>query len=125
MTAANRLPNGLRVFVVEDEALVLLNLETMLEDLGCVVVGPAMRFAQAEEMIGKGVAADVALLDVNLGGKPVFDLAGRLVETGMPIAFTTGYGRGGLPEEWQNRPVLQKPYSLNEVAEGLAAAIGV
>ena len=124
MSQAKRLPAGLRVFVVEDEALVVMNLEAMLEDLGCVVVGPAMRFAQADEMISKGVDADVALLDVNLGGRPVFDLAARLAAGGIPIAFTTGYGRSGLPDAWLDRPILQKPYSMSEVEEGLAAAIG-
>jgi hypothetical protein len=41
----------------------------------------------------------------------------------MPLVFATGYGRHGLPEEWQGRPILQKPYTAGEVAEGLAAAL--
>jgi CheY-like chemotaxis protein len=32
---------GRRVLIVEDESLVAMLLETMLEDLGCVAVGPA------------------------------------------------------------------------------------
>ena len=119
----NRLPSGLRVFVVEDEALVLMNLEAMLEDLGCVVVDRAMRLPQFEALIEKGIDADVAILDVNLGGTLVFDQARRLAERGLPLVFATGYGRHGIPAEWQDRPILQKPYTAQEVAEGLAAAI--
>jgi CheY-like chemotaxis protein len=118
-----QLPQGLRVFVVEDEALVMMNLESMLEDLGCVVAGQAMRPSQLESSIERGVDADVAILDVNLGGSLVFDHARKLADRGLPLVFATGYGRHGLPEEWQDRPIIQKPYSMGEVADGLAAAM--
>ena len=105
-----------RVFVVEDEALVAINLEDMLADLGCAGVVTAMRIVE------NGLAADVAILDVNLAGQPVFPVAERLVARGTPIVFATGYGRSGLPEEWQSRPVLQKPYTMDEVAACLRKA---
>jgi hypothetical protein len=38
---------------------------------------------------------------------------------GVPIIFATGYGAAALPEEFKNRPTLQKPFEL----EALAAAI--
>lgn len=110
------------IFVVEDEALVALNLEDMLLELGCTIEASAMRVEQALEMVQRGVAADIAILDVNLGGKPVFPVAELLVEAGMRIIFATGYGRSGLPEEWRDRPVLQKPYTMEEVAACLQSA---
>lgn len=119
----SRLPAGLRVFLVEDEALVMMNLETMIEDLGCVIAGSAMRAAQLDAVLERGIAADAAILDVNLGGKLVFDHARTFIERGIPIVFATGYGRSGLPEEWRTRPILQKPYTAREVAEGLADAL--
>src|SRR5690606_22093373 len=91
---------GTRVFVLEDESLVLFNIEDILGDLGCAIVGPAMRLEQAEEMFEQAAAADLAILDVNISGRPVFPLAQRLRERGVPLIFTTGYGRAGLPEEW-------------------------
>jgi hypothetical protein len=36
---------GLRVLIVEDEALVAFQLEDMLADLGCAIIGPASRVA--------------------------------------------------------------------------------
>lgn len=113
----------LGVFVVEDEALVALNLEDMLVDLGFRVEASAMRIEQALDIIDKGCAADVAILDVNLAGKPVFPVAERLAEAGMPIVFATGYGRSGLPQEWQASEVLQKPYTMEQVAGCLSAAV--
>lgn len=115
--------DGLAVFVVEDEALVALNLEDMLMDLGCVVVGPAMRLDRAMHMAEQGLAADVAILDVNLAGEKVFPLAERLVEAGLPVVFATGYGRAGLTEAFHALPVLQKPYTIEEVAAGLREAM--
>ncbi|MBN9036902.1 MAG: response regulator [Rhizobiales bacterium] len=121
--APNDVPPGLAVFVVEDEALVALNLESMLDDLGCRVVGPAMRFDRAQAMIDEGVEADVAILDVNIGGRSVFDLAVQIRERGIPILFATGYGRGGIPGEWQHRPILQKPYTERDVGRAIREAL--
>ena len=41
--------NGLRVLIVEDEALVALQLEDMLADFGCAIAGP--RAASARRSI--------------------------------------------------------------------------
>ncbi|WP_173932063.1 response regulator [Chelativorans sp. Marseille-P2723] len=116
---------GIRVFIVEDEALVAMNLEMMLEDLGCEVVGPAMRYDTAEEMVSNGVHADIAILDVNLGGREVFPLAARLAKDGIPLIFSTGYGAAVLPEQWQRRPLLQKPYTVGDVASRLSLALSI
>lgn len=109
------------VFIVEDEALVALNLEDMLMELGFEIAGQAMRLEAALKQIEGGVGAGVAILDVNLAGTPVFPVAEKLVERGIPIVFATGYGRSGLPDEWRDRPVLQKPYTLEEVAAVLGS----
>lgn len=42
--------HGLNVLVVEDETLVLFNLEDILTELGCLIVGPAMRLPQAQQL---------------------------------------------------------------------------
>lgn len=114
---------GLSVFVVEDEAIVALNLETMLEDLGCRTIGPVMRFDRAEAMIEAGITADAAILDVNVGGRKVFPLADRLAQTGMPLVFATGYGHAGLPSQWHSRPIVQKPYTMENIARALSDAL--
>ena len=115
--------SGLSVFVVEDEALVAMNLEDMLFELGCTIVGPAMRIERAEKMLAEGMEADVAILDVNVAGQMIFPFARRLAEHGMPIVFATGYGRSGLPEDLHDMPILQKPYTLGDVESGLRSAV--
>jgi hypothetical protein len=47
-----------------------------------------------------------------------------LAERGVPILFATGYGRAGLPDDLRERPVLQKPYTVNDLVVGLREAVG-
>lgn len=115
---------GLNVFVVEDEALVALNLEDLLDDLGCTVIGPAMRLGKAKEMLDGAFQADVAILDVNIAGEPVFPIAEQLADKGIPIIFATGYGQAGLPASWHSNPILQKPYTMDDVIGSLSRATG-
>jgi DNA-binding NtrC family response regulator len=117
--------DGLKVLIVEDETLVAMLLEDMLADHGCVVAGTADRIAQAMALIkDDSLVIEAAILDVNLGGEASFPLAEILAAKGVPFVFATGYGVGGLPEAWRDRPTLQKPFSLDEVARMLRQAIG-
>jgi CheY-like chemotaxis protein len=116
---------GLRVLVVEDETLVAMLLEDMLADHGCEVAATVSRIAQALEAIAhEELQVDAAILDVNLAGEPSFPIAQALAEKGVPFVFATGYGSGGLPETWRDRPTLQKPFSHDEVGRMLALAVG-
>jgi DNA-binding response OmpR family regulator len=76
---------GLRVLVVEDEMMVSMLIEDMLEDLGCTVVGPAARLDEALAL-ARDTEIDCAVLDVNLGGQPIFPLADYLREKGAPFS---------------------------------------
>ncbi len=110
------------MFVVEDESLVAMQLEDMLDELGCRVVGPAMRVRRAFEMLDRGDAIDVAILDVNIAGEKVYPVAERLEAAGVPFLFATGYGRPGLEGRWPERPVVQKPYTPDQIAAAILAA---
>jgi CheY-like chemotaxis protein len=109
---------GLRVLVVEDEMMVSMLIEDMLTDLGCVVVGPASRLDEAMQL-AREAELDCAVLDVNLGGQPIFPLADLLREMGAPFAFATGYGDAGLREVDRGSPVLQKPFRESDLARVL------
>ena len=110
-------PRGRRVLVVEDEIIVSWNLQDMLSDLGCEVVGPAVRVDEALGMID---GIDAAVLDVNLGGQTSFAIADALAARGVPFAFSTGYEKDSLPDDYRTFPVLRKPFHRSEVAELLA-----
>ncbi len=112
---------GLRVFVVEDEFIVLIMLENMLAELGCEIVGSASRLAQALGMISDR-AIDAAVLDINLGGTEVYPVAEALAARNVPIVFSTGYGYAGVSAPWRSRPILQKPFHPHQLAAALTQA---
>lgn len=114
--------SGLRVFAVEDESLVAMQLEDIFEDLELKLVGFAMRVPRALEMLANLPEIDIAVLDMNIAGEKVYPVAEQLRERGVPIVFATGYGRGGLLDEWQVHPVLQKPYTGAQVADAIRDA---
>lgn len=102
-----------RVLVVEDEALLALELETGLRELGCEVVGPARNLAEAQRLAESEPRLAAAVLDVNLGsGELVFPVADALAARGVPYLLATGYGSAG-PLEGRDAgavAVLRKPY---------------
>ncbi len=110
---------GLRVLVVEDEMMVSMLIEDMLADLGCTIVGPASRLHEAMRLATEA-ELDCAVLDVNIGGQPIFPLADVLREKGAPFAFATGYGDAGLRDSDKGSPVLQKPFREGDLARVLS-----
>jgi CheY-like chemotaxis protein len=114
---------GLKVLAVEDESLVAMQLEDMLFDFGCEVVGLAMRFSKALELAGSLPEIDFAVLDVNIGGDKVYPVAEALRARAVPIVFATGYGKAGVDPAWHDCPIVQKPYTSQELASHIAAAI--
>jgi CheY-like chemotaxis protein len=98
-----------RVLVVEDESLVAMMLADMLSDLGCRVVGPFGVRAEALRAVTEGAPLDLALLDVNLGGDSVYDIAEVLKRRKVPYAFVSGYGAASIDSRHADAPVLAKP----------------
>jgi len=107
---------GLSVLVVEDEFAVALLLEDMLADLGHKTVGPVAHLAKAVEM-ARREEIDLAILDVNINGGPVYPVASVLANRGIPFFFATGYGSGGLQVAYRGWPTLQKPFRRNDLRE--------
>jgi hypothetical protein len=66
---------------------------------------------------------DAVVLDANLGGKPVDELASLLTRANIPFAFVTGYGREGLPKAFASAPMLAKPFSATAFIEAVRKLI--
>jgi DNA-binding response OmpR family regulator len=78
------------------------------------VLGPVPDVARARALVAPGVP-DCALLDINLKGQMVFELAEELVERGVPLVFTTGYDASFLPIHLRVMPCLRKPIDAREL----------
>jgi len=110
--------SGLKILLVEDEAMIAMLVEDMLTDSGATVVGPAGGVQAALDAISTN-EIDGALLDVNLGGEQSFDVADALAERSIPFIFVTGYGGQGVRERYPDAPTLQKPFVTSDLERAL------
>ncbi len=105
-----------RVLIVEDEIIVALFMEDMLAEFGYEVAGVV---SHVKEALARDTDYELAVLDVHLNGRPVFDFADKLAACGTPFVFATGYGERGIPERFSGRPVLQKPFVPEDLKRAL------
>lgn len=110
------------MLIVEDEVLIGIVLEDILDLLGCSVAANAATIADAERSLDFN-AFDVAILDVHVSGEPVYPLADRIAERGLPIVFATGAAADTLPERFRGCQVLEKPYAFPGVEAALTRAL--
>ena len=109
---------GRRILVVEDSPVVADACGDMLRDMGCILVGPATNMAGALQLAGEE-ALDAALVDLNIRGGKAFPVLRILGQRGVPFLLASGYADWSMPDEWQDRPRLAKPYSPNLLRESL------
>jgi CheY-like chemotaxis protein len=113
----NAKPTG-SVFVVEDEAMIRMMVVDMLEELGFSVAAETGELSEALMLAGT-TEFDVAILDVNVNGKVISPVADLLKARNRPFIFATGYGTQGVPEDYRDRPALQKPFQIESLKSAL------
>jgi CheY-like chemotaxis protein len=114
-----------RILVVEDEAIVQMDVQSRLSRLGYSVVGLA---AEGEEAVAKAaeLAPDVVLMDVRLkGSMDGIEAAQRIrSQRDIPIIFVTAYANTAEPEDSEPlRPCLSKPFRTAELQAAIAKAL--
>lgn len=107
-----------RILVVEDEMMVLMVIEDMLADMGCESVTAVATVDQALALIDAKFF-DAAMLDVNLNGSTSYPVADVLAARGIPFIFATGYNGHGMMKGYSDRPLLSKPFQLNDLIKVL------
>jgi len=114
---------GLCVLVVEDEFLLAMELEALLEQRGCRVLGPVATIDRALAVLDHHRPA-AAVLDVNLKGKRATPIAAVLQDRGVPFVLVTGYSDVQLNEpELKGQPRLEKPLNRQRLLRTLERAV--
>jgi len=108
-----------RILIVEDEPVLALELVSILEDEGAIVVEVAPSVATALDSV-REYWINCALLDIDLNGETSYPVADALSELNLPFAFVTGYADSGPPLRHKQRPVINKPFSATHVVEAVA-----
>lgn len=114
----------MRIFIVEDEALIAMEFEHRLRELGHEVCGHALRGEQALAMI-PGAKPDLVLMDVNLGpGLSGLDVAERLDPLGLRIIFLSAYSDAELQQRalrGRSFHYLVKPFRSDALQAAISA----
>jgi CheY-like chemotaxis protein len=108
----------LRVFLAEDEPVLLMELEENLGDLGCTVVGTATKVSETLEILASQ-EFDIAILDVRLKDSTIEPVGDALVKRGIPFIIATGDSSIELLRRFPDAPVLNKPYGLDDLRKAL------
>src|SRR5258706_4049427 len=99
------MPSGpATVLIVEDEALIAMDLQWLLEEAGYRVLGPANSTAAAIALLD-GIEPEVALLDVHLGRPDVFGVANELGNRKNRVIFLNAHTAPKLPPSHRHRPL--------------------
>ena len=107
--------SGLRLLLVEDEALIALEMEELIGALGAEVIGPFSRVTEALDALRTGPIHG-AVLDIHLDGETTFLLADALLDRDKPVMLVTGEADDALPEKFRRLPRLQKPLDYADFA---------
>ncbi len=106
------------ILIVEDEALIALDIQSTLEDLGHTTA-IASDTAAAEAAIGAG-GIDLVILDYHLKNGTTERLAKQLHAGGIPFVVCSGTaGMAELSEVFQDTTFLPKPFT----SDGLLKAV--
>lgn len=108
--------DGKRVLIVEDEALLALEIGAMLQECGMTPIGPSSCSEDALRLIHEQ-PIDCALLDLNLQGESTEPIAAALSSRAIPFAFVTGYGRDEIPAPFRNAPLVMKPFAAPKLID--------
>lgn len=112
-----------RILVVEDEAVVALDLQQMLRDAGFRVAGPAATLGDIQRLIDRG-SVDCAILDLDVDRRTPLPVADLLAFADVPFVLLTGSGRVDLPRPHAHRPLLRKPVDRADLLAAIDRAMG-
>jgi len=112
-----------RVLVVEDDALLGLDIAQQLTAAGLDVVGPAVSVAKALDILAR-TSCDMAVLDVNLGKETAERVALELRAQGTPFIVMSGYSRDQHPPAFHGAPLLSKPARPEDLIGSVMKLLG-
>jgi two-component system, response regulator PdtaR len=122
----NAAATGWRVLVVEDEALIRLDLAEMLTEEGYVVAGEAADGEQAVAL-ARELRPDLVIMDVKMPKVDGIAAAGTIVEERIaPVVMLTAFSQRELIEQARDAGAmayLVKPFARHELVPAIELAV--
>jgi CheY-like chemotaxis protein len=110
---------GRRVLVVEDDYFLADDMRAEFERAGAEVLGPVGRVKDALDLLAACEQLDGAILDINLSGEKVYDVADALEARAIPFVFATGYDPEIIPPQYASVRRYEKPVEPMKVGKAL------
>lgn len=112
-----------KIILVEDEAMIAMEIEFELEDCGANIIGPIHQLCEALCKV-PDIQADGAILDVNLNGEMVFPVADILIKADLPFVFHTGNASSHeIQQRYPETKIVKKPTCPKDLLRTLADTI--
>lgn len=110
----------LKVLIVEDEALLAMELESLVEEAGHSVVGWATSSEEARSMVD-ATDADIAFVDIHLTDGPTgVDVAEYIGERQRSVVVFMTANPKRIPDHFAGAiGVIAKPYTMNGLTSAL------
>ena len=113
---------GCLVLIAEDEPMIAMMLEDVVEQLGGVVAGVASSCSQALGIIADQ-SVQLVVLDVHLDGSTSDAVLIAAEAKGIPVLVSSGSDSRALPESFKGRPMLSKPWTMEEAERALRSIL--
>ena len=107
------------VFLLEDEALIAMDLQNVLRELGWRVTHTAADIDRALDIVANE-NFDFAVIDLNIRGTDSFAVARALSNRKIPFIASSGYEANRMHSVFPNVPFLEKPYIPKDLANAIA-----
>lgn len=114
--------DGQTILVVDDEALILINTESTLQELGATVIA-ATTALEALELFGRHPEISCLITDYAMPGMTGAQLAAaiRVKKPNLPIVIATGYAE--LPGEIASYETIAKPFTEDALGKVIGRVI--
>lgn len=103
-----------RVLVLEDDALVGMNLVSYLKELGAEVTW-STNVPDAVSLVDHHDPIDVAIVDFNLDGVMSVPVLDRLIARGVFTILCTGYEPSSVDDRFKDLPRSEKPFTRSKI----------
>ena len=100
----------LRFLLVEDDLFVAAHIDDLLIEEGLHVIGPVGTLDKAK-LLARDETLDAAVLDVNIVGGRIDDVAEILTHRDIPFLFVTSCEHDDLPMKHREATVVHKPFN--------------
>ena len=107
-----------RILVVEDEAILAMDIVAEIEDHNGVVLGPVATLEAGMNAL-RDEKPDACIVNINLGPNKVYELADLLIDQDVPFVFASSEARATIPDRFNGVPLHTKPLKMVEAAAAL------